>query len=200
MRPFAPPLKRYNFFGTSMTSDMSRTFKKLGIPHAIGSYESVERVISSHFGVSEEAVQRTIDIENRIESFENIAKWIEECRIVVVDEACGTIQLYGECARPRRKLIISMENEFGAVIMLNSFVESSFFYAIGKKQRRLNITQTCCACYAMAFCWGVFVGIAGFVYGVNEMIGGEVKSIGVVFPGNTSLLNFMRDRLNNVHV
>ena len=143
----------------------SKTFSKVGVPHTIDVYTPVELLISQHFGISESVVRQYVDVENNEQSFDDLAKWIEECRILVVDESTGTIHRYGTKGRVRRELILSLSDSLGAVIRLPPFVHSALLHAT-RGNCRIDLTRTCCQCYTIAFLFGICVGICGFSMGI----------------------------------
>ena len=132
----------------------------------------MECVISTHFGVSEAFAHRYVDIETRELSFEEVARWLEECRIVVVDETSGTIRVYGERMRARRQLILSVDDDLGAPISFPPLVRSAFMYAIGGKAN-VDLTRKCCMCYTITFTLGFCAGLGGFGYCLIGMMASE---------------------------
>ena len=157
----------------------SKTLSRIGVAHTIEPYTPLECVLAHHFGISESIVRRYIDIENGRHSFEELAVWLEECAIFVIDESVGTIQHFGTQGRARRQLIVSLNDTKGAVIRLPFFVRSAFLYATRGKST-IHLTQTCCRCYGIVFFVGFCVGVSGLIIG--RSVSFEFVSIFLVPP------------------
>lgn len=150
-----------------MRSSGSKTLSWLGIPHTVGPYRTLTAVFADHFGISETTTRRYVDVEAGKHSFEELAVWLEDCSVFVIDESAGEIQRYGAKQRTRRQVIVSMRDADGAVVRLPPLVH----FALGcatRRKARVRPTRMCCRCYGIAFCLGFCLSGLGVGVGMLQ--------------------------------
>ena len=136
------------------------------VPHCTADRGTLEHVIASASGTSETFVRRSLDPENSM-NFDELARAIEECRIVMIDERCGTIQAFGAPAnRARRQMVLSMlgDDDFQKVVLPPLAHRALMKWADGTKK---SLTNCCVVVYLYFFFAGFAIGTYCVVYGLS---------------------------------